>query len=63
MSNSKRFSLLFLTLILLLTISGCFHARGFNGGYHHYNSYKGSYDRDHHGYDHHKSYDRNYYRR
>lgn len=67
MSNFKRFSILSLTLLLVLTLSGCFYARGFNGGYHqrnsHYNSYKGSYDRGYHGNDHHKNDNRKYYRR
>ena len=29
MSKFKRFSILFLTLVILLMLSGCFHARGF----------------------------------
>ena len=67
MSNFKRFSLLFLTLVLLLTLSSCYQSRGFSGGgYNHmnyrYNSYNDSHDRDYRG-DHHNNYNKNYYRK
>jgi len=67
MSKFKHFSILFLIVLLSLILSGCFYARGFNGGYHHrnyhYNSYNGSYDQNYHRHDNHRNYDRKYYRR
>lgn len=67
MSNFKRFSLLFLAFVLLLTLSSCYHSRGFYGNYHqrnyHYKSYDDNHGRDYHGYDRHNNYRRNNYRR
>lgn len=67
MSNFKRLSLLFLIMVFLLTVSGCFYVSGFNGGRHHgnssYNSYKGSYGLDYRQKYNHRNNDRKYYRR
>ncbi len=65
MPKFKRFSILFLILVILLMLSGCYHTRGFYVDYphrsHHYNSFHGpKYYNDHHD---HSYYDKKYYRR
>jgi hypothetical protein len=65
MQKFKHFNILFLTLVILLMLSGCFHTRGFYGDYHHrnyrHNSFYGPNNyHDHHD---HSKYDRKYYRR
>ena len=64
MSKFKRFSILFLILVILLMLSGCFYERGFHGGYYHrnyhYNSFDGPYKTKYNGPKHYSNYNRGF---